>query len=46
MLKEIYEQPAVLERILKGRVDIETGSIVAESLLQLDVAGLQEIVLV
>jgi len=46
MLKEIYEQPVVLERILKGRVDLTTGSITAEALQKMDVPVLQEIVLV
>jgi glutamine---fructose-6-phosphate transaminase (isomerizing) len=46
MLKEIYEQPAVLERILMGRLDGVTGNITTAALQNLDVSSLEEIVFV
>ena len=46
MLKEIYEQPAVLERILMGRLDSVTGNITTAALQNLDVSTLEEIIFV
>lgn len=46
MLKEIFEQPAVMRRIMKGRVNFETGVLDADALDYLKMLQLEKIIII
>ncbi len=46
MLKEIYEQPAVIKRILKWRVNFDTGELDADALDYLKKIDIEKIVII
>ncbi|MEI7477471.1 MAG: hypothetical protein WCJ81_02895 [bacterium] len=46
MLKEIYEQPAIIRRLCKGRVDFETYALTAETFYQLSEERFEKVVFI
>lgn len=46
MLKEIFEQPKVLEDVWRGRVNFETHELHSETLLSLQDSEIERIVIV